>query len=245
MAAEAAPAETEEVLDEAEESGGVEPESEPAVAAASGEIDKDLVEDVTNWITKAYIEDDASAPDASGEEVSAEEAGGGSEDVAASLSKIWNETGASKKSETKAVNGHNGHNGSPNGVDVSSIFLDGSAEEDDQAEAKADSHAADGQMDDSHADDGKANDDPEKDDLAARASQHDDGQHSGGSDSLNDGDDVSIEEDEEEEAEVPQRASGFFSGLRRGFNKPTRDEQTGKAVLERLRGCQRVNTGEA
>ena len=241
VAAEAAPAEPEQASDEDQEPDGVEPESEPAVAAASGEIDKDLVEDVTNWITKAYIEDDASAPDASGEQVSAQAADAGSDDVAASLSKIWNETGASKKSETKTVNGHNGHNGSSNGVDVSSIFLDGSADGGDQAEAEADGHTGDG-----HADDHQADDDLEKDEVAARSSQRDDDdQHPGGSDSLNDSDDVSIEEDEEEEAEVPQRASGFFSGLRRGFNKPTRDEQTGKAVLERLRGCQRVNTGEA
>jgi hypothetical protein len=241
VAAEAAPAEPEQASDEDQGSDGVEPESEPVVAAASGEIDKDLVEDVTNWITKAYIEDDASAPDASSEQVSAEAADAGSDDVAASLSKIWNETGASKKSETKAVNGHNGHNGSSNGVDVSSIFLDGSAGGGDQAEAEADGHTGDG-----HADDHQADDDLEKDEVAARSSQRDDDhQHPGGSDSLNDSDDVSIEEDEEEEAEVPQRASGFFSGLRRGFNKPTRDEQTGKAVLERLRGCQRVNTGEA
>ena len=264
-AAEETKVEAEAAVTAEPETAGPEDEEEedsvPLAADASTSVDEDLVEDVTNWITKAYIEGDATGPqagsgatdsgatdsdatDSGAEEAPVAAAGseGGSDEVAASLSKIWNEQGSSKKGESEAVNGHNGQNGTASGADVSSIFLDGSAEEE---ESKTEASGDDESSESLEAADDKGNVEADAKSDADR-SDDDEGQGPSGHNGADESDDVSIEDDDEEDvAEVPQRASGFFSGLRRGFNKPSRDEQTGKAVLERLRGCQRLNTGEA
>jgi len=264
-AAEETKVEAEAAVTAEPETAGPEDEEEedsvPLAADASTSVDEDLVEDVTNWITKAYIEGDATGPqagsgatdsgatdsdatDSGAEEAPVAAAGseGGSDEVAASLSKIWNEQGSSKKGESEAVNGHNGQNGTASGADVSSIFLEGSAEEE---ESKTEASGDDESSESLEAADDKGNVEADAKSDADR-SDDDEGQGPSGHNGADESDDVSIEDDDEEDvAEVPQRASGFFSGLRRGFNKPSRDEQTGKAVLERLRGCQRLNTGEA
>ncbi len=167
---------------------------------------------------------------------------GNGEDLSESLSKIWNDQGGSKSNGSAAPAAKNG-NGASNGVDVSSLFLE--EKESDEAEAGGDTLSL-----------------TEEDlvDVSDGASQHDEDAGDGPSGNGHSGngkleghredEEVSIEVDDEveetDEALEPRRASaGFFGGLRRSLGKPTRDEQTGKAVLERLRGCQRLNTGEA
>ncbi len=234
--------------------------AEPETEEAAASEDRDLAEDVADWLNSASVDSQPAKEETSlqSETASAETASSGdSDDLVASLSKIFSEQGGAPKSASQAQNGQEASN-AKNGVDVSSIFLDPVDETVSDEAVKAEDAAA------------QASEVVSEDDSGEDA-----GQEMGESEGANSGvetlrpavassepavngeeaetaeaagsDDVAIEDDEEDEGEeeTPERAVGFFSGLRRGFGKPSRDEQTGKAVLERLRGCQRLNTGEA
>ena len=215
--------------------------------AAVGGVDETLVNDVSAMAAKLYVESAAGNGSAKAER-SAEEDGKARDEtdmLAATVSSIWSKQSGDGGSSSNGYSGNaamSSLNGSESSI-TKGLFLDqdedGAEEMPETAEEGAEDVSAMQEDGEGAADglDQEQQDQPERLQAAARQ----------GLDPLDSGDDemLSIEDDASEAEVEREQRKGFLSGLARGFGKTNRDEQTGKAVLERLRGCQRLNTGEA
>jgi cell division protein FtsZ len=191
------------------------------------------------------------------------------DDLAAKVSSIFAKQNGSRGSVNGSSNGHSHQNGNA-ALDVSSIFIEKADEEEDlddeeedevlEAEAETESAGETVDEDDSETtveplvgaaveededEDEESNDDApvvqEEEPQEGGSEEEDRKVAVNASSALAEGDELSIEDDDDDHG--PKR--GFLRGLTRGFGRGSRDEETGKAVLERLKGCQRLNTGEA
>jgi cell division protein FtsZ len=185
------------------------------------------------------------------------------EDLAAKVSSIWaKQSNGRSPVNGSSVKGHSHQNGNA-ALDVSSIFIE-QAEEEAESEEDAEEEEAPfaelngAPLDEELAQEDAASDEEDEDEdsetriepLVGSPVEEDEAEDErkiavNASAAVAEGDQLSIEEDDEDDEGGNGPRRGFLRGLARGFGRGSRDEETGKAVLERLKGCQRLNTGEA